>query len=184
LTIQGTWNTPAPAAGSVYSIRTATGGSGVIVSTTNTAVLTSYITWTINGPSTTGVRSVQAQAVENGSATSGSASTLVDSSKTWTTNQYAGYVVVPTTGTLAGQARAIASNTSTTITLGAAPPAFTSTTWASSPAAGTGYIIIPFVYWTQAQNVYFPDSNAITGNTSYTSGIVFGTLATTPASAN
>ena len=184
LTIQGTWTTP-PAAGSVYSIRTATGGSGVIVSTTNTAVLTSYMTWTISGPSTTGVRSVQAQAVENGSVTTlATTSTLIDSSKTWTTNQYAGYVVVPTTGTLAGQARAIASNTSTTITLGAAPPAFTVTTWTSALAVGTGYIIIPFVYWTQAQNVYFPDSNAITGNTSYTSGIVFGTFATTPASAN
>jgi hypothetical protein len=176
LAIQGTWT--APAAGSVYSIRTATGGSGIIVSPTNTAVLTSYMTWTINGPSTTGVRSVQAQAVENGSLTgaTNTPSTLTDSAKTWTTNQYAGYVVVTTTGTAIGQARTIVSNTSTTLTL--------SSNWTSIPGAGTGYIIIPYVYWSQAQNVYFPDSNAVTGNTSYTNGITFGTFATTPASAN
>ena len=177
MTIQGTWTTP-PAAGSVYSIRAATAGSGIIVSSNNTAVLTSYMTWTINGPSVTGVRAFQAQAIENGTLTgaTNTPSTLTDSSKTWATNQYAGYVAVTTTGTAVGQARTIVSNTATTLTL--------ASNWTSIPAATTGYIIIPFVYWTQATNVYFPDSGAVTGNTSYTNGITFGTLATTPASAN
>jgi hypothetical protein len=53
-----------------------------------------------------------------GVATSGSATTLVNSGKNWTANQWTNYQVRIISGTGAGQIKTIASNTSTTLTIG------------------------------------------------------------------
>lgn len=53
----------------------------------------------------------------SGTATSGSTSTITDGGKAWTTNELQNRIVYIHTGTNAGQARLIISNTATTITI-------------------------------------------------------------------
>lgn len=66
---------------------------------------------------------------DTGTATAGTTTTLTDSAATWTVDEYAGYVVVITTGTGAGQARTITGNTATELTVS---PAFTTAPDATS----------------------------------------------------
>ena len=67
---------------------------------------------------------VNSNLLQSGTATAGSGTTLTDSSKTWTTNQWQNDVVVIVSGTGVSQARTIASNTATVLTVS---PAFSIT---------------------------------------------------------
>jgi len=60
-------------------------------------------------------------------------STIQDTSQSWTTNEFAGLTVVLTSGTGAGQSRAITSNTGNTITVG--------TVWTTTPDTTSKYTI-------------------------------------------
>jgi hypothetical protein len=72
-------------------------------------------------------------ALVSGTATAGGATTLTDSGKAWTTNEWAGYEVRISSGTGSGQARTIASNTATVLTVSAA--------WGTNPDATSVYTI-------------------------------------------
>ena len=67
-----------------------------------------------------------------GTATSATATTLVNSAKTWTVNQWSNSQVRITSGTGAGQIRAITSNTATALTVA---------TWTTTPDATSVYSI-------------------------------------------
>ena len=71
---------------------------------------------------------------DQGTATSGAASTLTDTSKVWTVNAWATRAVRITSGTGSGQARVIASNTATVLTVGVA--------WTTNPDATSTYKIV------------------------------------------
>lgn len=76
-----------------------------------------------------------AKSLDQGTATAGGASTLSDTSKAWAVNMWSGYSVRLTAGTGIGQARVIATNTASVLTVGSA--------WATQPATGsTKYEII------------------------------------------
>ena len=71
---------------------------------------------------------------DQGTATSGAASILTDTSKAWTVNAWATRAVRITGGTGSGQARVIASNTATVLTVGVA--------WTTNPDATSTYKIV------------------------------------------
>lgn len=71
---------------------------------------------------------------DNGTATGGSTTTLADTGKSWTVNGHANRAVTILSGTGAGQYGRIASNTSTTLTIG--------TAWAVAPDATSVYKIL------------------------------------------
>jgi len=69
-----------------------------------------------------------------GTATSGTATSMYDTSKTWAVNGYVGSWLYINSGTGAGQARRIISNTATQLVV--------SDAWGTNPAAGSGYSIV------------------------------------------
>jgi hypothetical protein len=69
---------------------------------------------------------------QTGAITSGTATVLTKTAAGWTVNQWVGYVLSYTSGTLAGQGRLITANTGTTIT---------TATFGSAPSAADGYAI-------------------------------------------
>lgn len=73
-----------------------------------------------------------------GDVSSAAAGTLVDSTKSWTVNIHANRYVVITAGTGAGQARQIASNDGTTLTL--------SVNWTTNPDVTSDYKIADTIY--------------------------------------
>ena len=84
---------------------------------------------------------------DNGTADATSTTTaLDDTAKSWTTNEWAGYCLILTSGTNAGEMREITSNTATQLVI----PAFT-----VAPDATTGYVIVKKGYR------YFPFSSNV-----------------------
>lgn len=73
-----------------------------------------------------------------GTATAGGATTLTDSAKSWTTNEHAARALVVASGTGAGQARRIASNSATVVTV--------DTAWSTNPDATSVYWIVDDLY--------------------------------------
>lgn len=65
--------------------------------------------------------------MDNGTSSGGSSTTLSDSTKNWTTNQFAGQTVYIRSGTNAGIARKIISNSATTLNVSAWPTTITNT---------------------------------------------------------
>jgi len=72
--------------------------------------------------------------LDSGTAESGGTNTLTDTDKMWTTNQWAGEIVLIHTGTGAGQARTISSNTGDTLTV--------SGDWETQPDSTSQYAIL------------------------------------------
>ena len=72
---------------------------------------------------------------DGGTATAGGASTLTDSAQAWAVNRWKNYAVRILTGTGAGQALPIASNTATALT--------TVRPWLTQPDSTSVYVIVP-----------------------------------------
>lgn len=94
---------------------------------------------------------------DSGTATAGGASTLTDSAKAFTTNVHANRALYIVSGTGAGQARRIASNTGTVITVG--------TAWTTNPDATSVYRItddlhIAFVDSTNSKVLWVTDETS------------------------
>ena len=88
----------------------------------------------VSGPITaTCIGYTSYSALDTGTATAGGATTLTNSAETWTVNEWAGYELLITSGTGIGQARTIASNTATELTVSAA--------WGTNPDATSVYRI-------------------------------------------
>ena len=87
---------------------------------------------------------------DSGTATAGAATTLTDSSKAWTANVYAGFLVRITSGTGAGQTKAISSNTATALTVVSA--------WTVNPDATSVYSI-----WYSAASMRLDNGTATAG---------------------
>jgi uncharacterized heparinase superfamily protein len=107
--------------------------------------------------------SASSQQYDAGTATGGSTTTLADTSKAWTVNAQANRAVTIIAGTGAGQVGRIASNTSTTLTIG--------TAWAVAPDATSTYRIsddLHFAFTDGSANVLWVTDE--TSNQAITSG--------------
>lgn len=69
--------------------------------------------------------------IEDGLVTSATSNTITDSAKTWVVDEFAGYRLLITSGTGAGQQRTITANTADTLTVG--------TVWDTNPDATSEY---------------------------------------------
>jgi len=91
------------------------------------------LTWATAGTAPDATSRFMIIGFDAGTATAGASTTLTDSTKAWATNRWANYAVRILSGTGAGQVRAIASNTATTLTVIGA--------WATNPDTTSVYSI-------------------------------------------
>jgi len=91
------------------------------------------LTWATAGTAPDATSRYMIIGFDAGTATAGASTTLTDSTKAWATNRWANYAVRILSGTGAGQVRAIASNTATTLTVIGG--------WAITPNATSVYVI-------------------------------------------
>ncbi len=118
-------------AGRYVRIYSGTGEGQISAITSNTATTLTLTSTLGTAPDATSRYMIDG--FDGGTATAGGASTLTDSGKSWATNRWANYAVRIVSGTGAGQALPIASNTGTVIT--------TLKPWATAPDNTSQYVI-------------------------------------------
>lgn len=113
-------------------------------------------------------------------ATAGTTTVITDTKQAWPVNRFANHDVIITSGTGVGQRRRIASNTATALTLSAAVTGNADTgAFATAPAAGSGYKIVPshdFLYYQPGST----SANFYKIDLSQTTGVAWTTLAAVP----